>query len=131
MRALLLAALALSLWSCNFDGSAPGVRGQCATPSADPLCEPVSLATPEDACWHLVDCGSIPVLNPDEQPDDFFDYPHCVRFFETLDAHRLELSLACMSSATCDELRFQGSPDRPQRYDIRGFPLCLEYGDQP
>lgn len=130
MRVLPLAALSVLLLSCSFDDSAPGVRTQCATPSADPLCEQASIDTPEAACWRLVECGSIPVRNPEEEEESYFDYNLCVRFFERLDRHRLDLSLACVGHATCDELRFEGGPDQPRR-NVEGFPLCLAYGDQP
>lgn len=130
MRAFPLAAVVLTMTGCSFDGSVPGVRQQCATASADPLCEPTIVTTPEEACWLLVECGSIPVLNPEGEEESYFDYGICVRFFERLDSHRLDVSLACLSRATCDELRFRGSPDQPRR-GAEDAPQCLEYGDQP
>lgn len=130
MRVFPLAALGILLVSCSFDDSAPGVRSRCATASADPLCEEARTDTPEAACWRLVECGAIPVRNPEGEEDSYFDYNLCVRFFERLDRHRLDLSLACVNQATCDELRFDGSPNHPRR-NIDSFPLCLAYGDQP
>ena len=123
-------ALALMpLLACSFDDATPGVRGPCATASGEPLCASEAIETGEDACWKLIECGSIPVVEP--MPDDnrYFDQSECARHFEQLSDNRLKVALACVEASTCDQLRFRGGPEHPTR-DPEGMPACLEYGDQ-
>lgn len=123
-------ALALvPLLACGFDDAAPGVRGQCATAIGDPVCASEAIETGVDACRKLVECGSIPVVEPVPEDNRFFDQPECERFFERLSEHRFNLAVACMAAATCDQLRFVGGPDRPSD-DPVDMPACLQYGDQ-
>jgi hypothetical protein len=123
-------ALALvPLLACSFDEAAPGVRGQCATAVGEPVCDSEAIETGEDACWKLVECGSIPVVEPVPDDDDYFDQPQCELFFQRLSEHRYDVSLACIEAASCDQLRFEGGPDTPTR-NPEGMPPCLEYGDQ-
>ncbi len=127
MRARMLVALVALplLGGCDYEGAAPGVRGQCAAASGEPLCVS-SVETPEDACWKLVECGSIPVANEEEQ--NFFDYANCLNRFDAIGEHRSALSMACIEASTCDQLRFENGPNQP-RNNSEGMPACLEYGD--
>jgi hypothetical protein len=127
MRVVLIAlAAASAAAACDFEGSKPGVRDQCAV-GAGPLspCERVEVVSPEDACWRLVECGSIPVVNPEDEPDCCFDWSRCVDYLEELPDPQLEVSLACVEAATCDSLKWNGSPNRPNDE----LPPCLEQGD--
>lgn len=125
MRVVLIAQAALAIAACDFEGSKPGVR-ECAG-GAGPLagCERVEVMSPEDACWRLVECGSIPVQNPEEEPDCCFDWARCVDYLEELPDPQLELSLACVEATPCDSLKWNGSPNRPNDE----LPPCLEQGD--
>lgn len=127
-RSLILALALLPLVSCSFDENAPGVRGPCGATNGEPLCPAESIVTGDDACWKLVQCGSIPVESDQEQ-NDVFDEPYCERYFDRLSPHRYDIAVACVAAATCDQLRFQDGPVTPSRNPERG-PLCLEYGDQ-
>ena len=130
MRARILVALALLplplAGACGFDGAAPGVRGECATAIGEPLCEEAAIETSADACWKLVQCGSIPLANQEEE--NFFDYANCLDRFDRIGAHRSELSMACIAASTCDQLRFENGPNRPGN-SSEAMPPCLEYGD--
>jgi hypothetical protein len=127
MRVVTIAlAAALATAACDIEGSKPGVRSQCAV-GAGPLeqCERVELLSPEDACWRLVECGSIPVANPEAEPDCCFDWARCVDYLEELPDPQLEQSLACLEVAPCDSLKWNGSPNRPNDE----LPPCLAQGD--
>ena len=129
MRARVWVALVLALpllGGCEFETAAPGVRGQCATAVGEPLCQENAIESAADACWKLVQCGSIPVANQEEE--NFFDYGNCVSRFDRLSEHRANLSMACIEVSTCDQLRFDNGPDRPGNYS-EAMPPCLEYGD--
>lgn len=130
MRAKVLVALVLLqvplLGACDFEAASPGVRGRCATAIGEPLCEDEAIETSADACWKLVQCGSIPVANLEDE--NFFDYANCITRFDEIGAHRSEVSMACIEASTCDQLRFDNGPDQP-RNDSQGMPPCLEYGD--
>lgn len=130
MRARVLAALVLVipplLVACDFDGAAPGVRGQCATAVGDPICDNVPIESSSDACWKLVQCGSIPVASAEDRDD--FDYARCLARFDSIGDHRAEVSMACIEASTCDQLRFEGGRDTP-RPNSESMPPCLEYGD--
>jgi hypothetical protein len=56
----------------------------------------------KSACWRLVDCGVIPTKLPD--PDQF-DWDQCVNTLEREEDARVTIVVACIASATCDELR--------------------------
>lgn len=120
-----LAVLALA---CGHDGPDPGVRGPCDQPGGSTLgCTPAAIATPEDACWRMVECGAIPVANPESDPECCFDWADCVEELDELPAAQLELALACVAAAPCSELLLPGSPDRPTRNDEE-LPACLQHG---
>jgi len=126
MRVLNIAlAVALLATACDFEGSKPGVR-EC-TAGAGPIgeCEPEEVVTPEDACWRLVACGAIPVVNPEAEPECCFDWARCVSYLEDLPDPQLELALACVEVAPCDSLKWNGSPNRPNDE----LPPCLAQGD--
>lgn len=119
-----LAALLFGTAACGNDGPKPGVRGNCATARGPLLeCDPVPLSGAEDACWRLVQCGAIPVANPESEPGCCFDWAACVDYVEALPDQRFELALACIEAAACDDLKSRGSPDRPT-----DLPACLEHG---
>jgi hypothetical protein len=122
-----LAVALLPLLACSFEEAAPGVRGQCAAAVGEPVCAEEAIENGEDACWKLVECGSIPVSSPEDE--DFFDQPTCERYFEILSEHRYNLALACVAASTCDQLRFPDGQDTPSTNPER-MPACLEYGDQ-
>ena len=118
--------------SCNPDGSAPGAASACTSVAGDligdgPACAS-SLETPQDGCWHLVECGVIPVANPEDDANCCFDMPTCVRRLERMDPEQLDDVLLCISHSSCDELVFPGSPDRPRR-DEQSMPACLQLGN--
>jgi len=123
-RILPPAAFALAVTAavgCGDDGSAQGFRGPCAAAGSID-CPTESLATAEDLCWRLVECGSIPVAGPDD--GNVFDWPRCVESVNSLDDYQFEFSLACVEGSTCDELKTNGSPNDP------GVPVCLRHGNQ-
>ena len=124
--AMSLLAVALVCAGCSADESTPGVRSVCAEPSG-PLgeCAAMPLASADEACWRLVECGAIPVANPEDEPDCCFDWAECVEYIEELPDPQYELSLACIESASCEALRAGGSPDR-----TNDLPPCLEYSDR-
>ena len=123
--ALVLFHVAL-VGACDFEGSAPGVRGQCATAIGEPLCESEEIESSSDACWKLVQCGSIPVASPEDE--NYFDYGNCLARFDAIGDHRSEVSMACIAASTCDQLRFEGGSNTP-RTNSESLPPCLEYGD--
>jgi hypothetical protein len=126
---LVLAGAATLLAACSIDGSTPGVRDRCASAGGLGTCDLTPVDDPESACWRLVECGVIPVANPDDEPDCCFDWATCVNFIEDLPDDRYDFTLPCVEAATCDELRFRGSPDRPSR-SREDMPECLQHGDQ-
>jgi hypothetical protein len=125
MRVTLI-ALAVSLAACDVDGPKPGVREPCST-AAGPLqeCERVELMSAADACWRLVECGAIPIANPEADPECCFDWTSCVDYIEELPDPQYELTLACLEAATCDELKWNGSPNRPNDE----LAPCLDQGN--
>lgn len=125
MRVVLI-ALAVVSAACDFEGSKAGVRGECGATGAGPLqeCERTEVVSAEDACWRLVECGAIPVVNPEMEPDCCFDWARCVGFLEDLPDPQLELALTCVEAAPCDSLKWNGSPNRPNDE----LPPCLELG---
>ncbi len=79
-------------------------------------CEPVALAGAEEACWRLVQCGAVPVTNPESDPSCCFDWATCVNRIESLPDEQFELALACIEASQCDELKGESGE----------LPRCLE-----
>ncbi|MGN6105542.1 MAG: hypothetical protein ACTHU0_10590, partial [Kofleriaceae bacterium] len=63
--------------------------------------------------------------NPANPNDRRFDWGACVNFLETRTADRQRLMVSCIATSVCDELRVGGSPDNPNRDEIR----CIRIGD--
>ncbi|MBT8493700.1 MAG: hypothetical protein KJO07_11625 [Deltaproteobacteria bacterium] len=123
-RLFLVCVAALTSAACGDDQSKQGFRDPCSEAAgAIDGCEYQSLATPEDLCWRLVECGVIPVEDPDD--DDVFDWGDCANSFENLANYRFEHSAACVANSSCDELILDGSPNGPF-----GGILCRRHGDQ-
>jgi hypothetical protein len=116
--AALLCSAAGGIVACGIDSPRPPPRGQCS-PEEDPRtgCEPVALASAEEACWRLVECGAVPVANPESDPGCCFDWGSCVNRVESMADEQFELALACVESSSCEELR----PIAPG-----ALPRCLE-----
>jgi hypothetical protein len=123
--AALIAALAGLLAACDTDGPVPGVREPCAV-GAGPLqeCADEPIETPEDACWRLVQCAALPINRPNEDEDcGFCDFRSCVVLLEAMGQDQMELALACVEVATCDQLKSGGeSPENPDP------PPCFQQG---
>jgi hypothetical protein len=124
MRFSLFAIVAVMLFGCGDDQSKQGFRDPCSEAAgAIDGCEYQSIASPEDLCWRLVECGVIPVDDPDN--NDVFDWGDCTSNVSRFDAYRFEHAAACVASSSCDELIVGGSPNDPN-----GGILCLRHGDQ-
>ncbi|HWO24827.1 MAG TPA: hypothetical protein VNO30_39065 [Kofleriaceae bacterium] len=121
---LLLAALGLV--ACGGDDAVQGAHGQCAFGGELNDC-PDAERTPEGACWRLVDCGAIPIAyeNPDDPNDRRFDWGQCVDYIAGRTDDRQRIMINCIAASVCDELRVFGSPEDPNRNDIR----CIRLGD--
>lgn len=117
-RALAILAALLCAGACGIDGPRPPARGHCS-PEGDPRlgCEPVALASAEDACWRLVECGAVPVANPESDPSCCFDWGACVTRVESMPDEQFELAMACIESSSCEETR-------PASHGA--LPRCLE-----
>src|SRR5687768_2489420 len=90
-----------ALIACDGDPK-PGARGPCASPTGPAIdCTPVPLDSAEDACWRLVECGAIPVVNPESEPNCCLDWAACVETIEDLPDQDFELALACLEAAPC------------------------------
>lgn len=114
MRRTLLCAL-LVCGACDDGMPTEGTRGPCAAGGQvldDPRC--FAVETPEDACWKLVDCGVILLLN-DADPNAF-DWDNCVARIEGMQSNDQRFALACVEAASCDQLDDGG-----------GDPDCLEH----
>lgn len=101
--ASLLAAMALAQVHCDTsDRVVEGARRDCAFGGTltDDCDEPI--ATAEDACWRLVDCGAIAL---EVEEENRFDWGECVDELEDLVADRERAVIACIATSTCDELR--------------------------
>lgn len=120
---VLAAALAAS---CGGDDTVEGARGQCAFGGELNDC-PDAERTSEGACWRLVDCGAIPAgySNPNDPNARRFDWGQCVDFLDGQSADRRRIMIGCIATSVCDQLRVEGSPDNPNRNDIR----CIRIGD--
>jgi hypothetical protein len=122
LRALATFA-ALMGGACGIDGSKPIDRDRCAASGGTLLeCGPGPLASAEDACWRLVQCGSIPAANPALDPTLGFDWAACVEHVEYLPDDQFESALACVEAARCDELRVRGGPGH-----LGDLPACLDH----
>jgi hypothetical protein len=116
LRLLLLIAGAAA--GCDGNGSHDGARGRCVS-GGQILGECDEVATPEDACWKLVECGVVPV---DSADDNGLDWGRCVERIERMDAPSQDVALACVGAASCDALTVRDSPNNPYEW-----PDCLEY----
>jgi hypothetical protein len=122
---LLLAACGLI--ACGGDDTVQGAHGRCAFGGELNDC-PDAERTPEDACWRLVDCGAIPLYWEDPNPDDpirRFDWGQCVDYIASRTNDRQRIMMSCIAASVCDELRVFGSPNDPDRNQIR----CIRLGD--
>jgi hypothetical protein len=133
VRALPTAVISLIIATasaaCGDDGSLRGVRGECASFGGAGLeCESPSIETAADACWRLVDCGVIPLANPEGNEECCFDWSRCMSEIEGLDDYNRDLILACVETSSCDELKTDRSPEGPGRND-EALPLCLQHGN--
>ena len=106
------AGLVLALIACSAsDDVYLGSRGNCEFGGTLTDCENAQ-RTVRDACWRLVDCGAIIVHH--ETNDSAFDWDNCVNTIEDFPDDRARVVVACIASATCDELRTG---------------VCLRFGD--
>jgi hypothetical protein len=121
-----LVLAAFGVFACGGDDTVAGAHGQCAFGGELNDC-PDAERTPEGACWRLVDCGAIPVAyeNPQDPNDRRFDWGQCVDYLESRTDDRQRLMINCIAASVCDELRVFGSPDNPDRNQIR----CIRIGD--
>jgi len=118
VTAVALIALAAS---CDDTKAVDGARTGCAVGGALNGCQAAS-ATVIDACNRLVDCGSIPVDNDDENG---FDWGRCVDQLESRQIDQQRFTVSCIVASTCDELRTDGSPNSPY-----GRIPCLSFGQR-
>ena len=92
----------LALVACSAgDDTADGARAQCSEGGELNDCEDTP-GTPQAACWRLVDCGAIPLHREDEFADD---WDNCVDDIEGMREASQRLTIACIGSSTCDQLR--------------------------
>ena len=121
-----LALAAFGLIACGGDDTVQGAHAQCAFGGELNDC-PDAERTSEGACWRLVDCGAIPISyeDPDNPDARRFDWGQCVDFLDRQTADRQRIMINCIAASICDELRAGGSPDDPDRDDIR----CIRLGD--
>ena len=83
------------------DGDVPGHRDFCSGPGgAFVECELAPVETVEDACFRLVECGVIPLVD-----EDGFAWDDCVRNTEELSSDRRRFVLECVDASTCDDLQ--------------------------
>ena len=126
MKGSVLASLALAIVSAcgTGDDVAVGSRGNCAQGGVLTDC-PDAERTSEGACWRLVDCGAIPVAYNDPNEPFRLDWGTCVDGLDSLTADRQRLVIGCIAASTCDQLRVDGSPDRPNTDQM----YCLRLGE--
>ena len=121
MKSWLFVLLALG-GACGGNGEDAGARGQCAEGGElnAGTC-PVD-HTADGACTYLVDCGVIPIES-DQGDDHHFDWGDCV---DTIDGFVTggDLVIDCIEAASCDSLKVDGSPDKPNAGEIQ----CLHLG---
>jgi hypothetical protein len=110
MKGLACAVLVLVACSAS-DDVYLGSRGSCEFGGTLTDC-PNADRTVKDACWRLVDCGAIPLHH--ENDNNRLDWDNCVEGLEQTQEDRRTVIVACIASATCDELRTR---------------VCLDLGD--
>lgn len=120
IAAMLFVALGWLVACGASDDTTEGTRAECAQGGALNDC-PDAERTAEAACWRLVDCGAISVVSDN---DNRFTWPRCVDALEATTDDRQRLVINCIAASTCDELRVEGSPTRPDPDDMR----CLRFG---
>lgn len=124
MFRLAVSVLLLGAWGCGDDAATQGIRDLCASaPGSIGGCPDAPLESPEDVCWRLVECGSIPLEEPEDN-QGVFDWKDCVSRVGSLQDFQYEYTLACVQASTCDELKRDGSPSSGS------VPLCLLHGEQ-
>jgi len=112
--------LALALAACGGDDTSSGARGQCAEGGELNACPPPD-PTPEGACTYLVECGVIPIESGTMNHQ--FDWGDCVNNIEgDLDTGE-QLVIDCITHSSCDSLKVDGSPDKPNAGQIACFHL--------
>jgi hypothetical protein len=103
----------LTLAACGTgDDVADGTRTLCAEGGALNDC-PDAAQSVEAACWRLVDCAVIPV----HRNDGGDDWDRCIARISDEAEFQRRLIVACIASATCDQLKIDNA-DR-----------CFAYGD--
>lgn len=102
------------------DDTTGGTRGECALGGALTDC-PDAERTAEAACWRLVDCAAISLESDNENR---FTWPRCVDLLERQTADRQRLAINCIAASSCDELRVEDSPTRPDPNAMH----CLRFG---
>lgn len=129
MRAISTVMLLWVAAGCGDDGATPGVRGECASFGGAGLeCEAAPIESPADACERLLECGVIPLENPESSPDCCFDWARCMAEIEGLDDFNREIVYACIEASSCDDLKTDRSPEGPGRSEP-SLPLCLQHGN--
>ncbi|HLL21211.1 MAG TPA: hypothetical protein VK427_03720 [Kofleriaceae bacterium] len=99
----LFAGLALALLACSAsDDVYRGSRAECEFGGTLTDC-PDAERDVQSACWRLVDCGAIPVHH--ETDENRLDWDNCVNRLETRTEDRRRVTIACIASSACDELR--------------------------
>lgn len=102
MRARICVVL-LALSACGLgDDTADGTRDQCAEGGELNNTCGSSVATPEQACWRMVDCGAIPLHRMEGYA---FDWNDCVEEIEDTGAPQARLIMGCVGASTCDQLK--------------------------
>jgi hypothetical protein len=118
MRYLFLAALSLAACDDEILRS-DGTRGPCGSGGqifGEDTCGEVE--TREDACWKLVECGVLPLDDPDRE----VDWAGCVSRLEDLDPDAEEIAVECVGLSSCDALLVNDSPTNAYEW-----PDCLEF----
>lgn len=101
----------LFLVACSAgDDVANGARDLCSEGGTLNMCPPTA-RTAQAACWKAVDCGALPL-----DRDMNFDWGECVEYIESMRELGQQLAIACITAATCDELKFD-------------LGRCLDLGD--
>jgi len=119
---LALCAVLLATSCSNEDETLQGSRGTCASGGVFETCDDSEfLRTPEGACMRLVECGAIPLMRPEGDPNRFdFDYDRCVLEIEERSAATQRVITNCIATTKCDALLPQ-NPNNPDRDQI----FCL------
>lgn len=116
MRLSVMSTIAvLAAISCGGDDVVEGLRSECQTFGGAGLeCESPPIESVADLCAKLLDCGVMPL----ENPDGGFDWEDCMQLGGDLDDLNRATVFACVEVASCDELQFENGP-----------PLCLQHGN--